>query len=217
MWQFLVNGGPVMVVLVLTSVVSLTFIIERGLALRRGKVVPPAVENALEACVTKDDLLTLQVVCQQQPSALGRLVLAAIRHLHGPKADNQDAVQTRARHEVVVLERGLVVLEVVVGIAPLLGLVGTIHGMSILFGDLGRAGSSDNSLLARGIAITLNTTLMGLLIAIPSLVAWSYLTKKVESLAVEMETLLDDFLRRQYRQAEDRPVTGPAKSAAVAR
>ena len=94
---------------------------------------------------------------------------------------------------------GVVVLEVVVGIAPLLGLVGTIHGLITLFGDLGSTGLADNSVLARGIAIALNTTLMGLLIAIPSLVAWSYYTKKVETLAVEMETLCDEFLRRQYR------------------
>ena len=53
--------------------------------------------------------------------------------------------------------------------------------------------------MAKGIAIALNTTLMGLLIAIPSLVAWSYYTKMVETLAVEMETLCDEFLRRQYR------------------
>jgi biopolymer transport protein ExbB len=80
----------------------------------------------------------------------------------------------------------------------LLGLVGTIHGLIRLFGDLGRSGLQDNSVLASGIAIALNTTLMGLLIAIPSLIAWSYYNKKVENLTVEMETLCDEFLRRYY-------------------
>jgi biopolymer transport protein ExbB len=64
--------------------------------------------------------------------------------------------------------------------------------------------------LARGIAIILNTTLMGLLIAIPSLVFWSYYTKKVETVAVEMETLCDGFIRRQYRK----PRGGPKPAAA---
>ena len=120
-------------------------------------------------------------------------------HLDRPREENVDAIQTRARHEVLRLERGLVVLEVVVGVAPLLGLVGTIHGLITLFGDLGSVGLGDNAALARGIAIALNTTLAGLLIAIPSLVAWSYYTRKVETFAVEMETLCDEFLRRQYR------------------
>jgi biopolymer transport protein ExbB len=67
-----------------------------------------------------------------------------------------------------------------------------------LFSDLGRSGLADNSVLAAGIAIALNTTLTGLIIAIPSLMAWSYYSKKVETLTVEMETLCDGFLRRFY-------------------
>jgi len=199
MLQFLIAGGPFMLLLVLTSIVSLTFIIERGLALRRGRVVPLAVADALKRWRGSADLTALKVTCQQGNSTLGRLVLTAIEYLPLPRQENQEAVQTEARQEVEHLERGLVVLEVVVGISPLLGLVGTLHGLITLFGDLGRSGLADNSVLAKGIAIALNTTLMGLLIAIPSLVFWSYFTKKVETLGVEMETRLEDFLRHQYR------------------
>ena len=109
-----------------------------------------------------------------------------------------DAVQTLARHEVVRLERGLVVLEILVGIAPLLGLVGTIYGMMSLFTDLGQTGLTDVTRLAQGIGLILHATLIGLLIAIPSLIFWSFYNKKVEMLAVEMETLCEEFIRRQY-------------------
>lgn len=187
-------------VLLATSVVALTFIIERGIALRRSRLVPAKLEQAIDRCHGQEDLPKLQMECQQYRSALGRLVMTAVEHLSGPKADNADAVQTRARNEVQTLERGLVVLEVVVGVAPLIGLIGTIHGLIILFGDLGRQGVTDNAAFARGISIALNTTLMGFLVAVPTLVAWSYYTKKVESAAVEMETILDDFLRRLYRR-----------------
>src|SRR4029077_9654307 len=86
-----------------------------------------------------------------------------------------------------------------------LGLVGTIIGMMTLFGDLGHQGLNDASLLAKGIAVILNTTLMGLLIAIPSLIFWSYYSKKVETIAVEMETLCEEFIRRQYREEIQSP------------
>jgi len=59
---------------------------------------------------------------------------------------------------------------------------------------------NDAAKLAQGIALILNATLIGLLIAIPSLIFWSYYSKKVETIAVEMETLCDAFVRRQYRQ-----------------
>jgi len=190
----------VYILLMLTSIVGLTFIVERGLALRWHKVVPPAVEAAVESCRSREDVGMLRRVCQQQPSPLGRLLGHATEHLDWPKADNEDALQTRARHEIVRLERGLVVLEIIVGIAPLLGLVGTIIGMMSVFGDIGQAGLTDANKLANGIALILRATLLGLLIAIPALIAWSYFTKKVEMLAVEMETLCDEFIRRQYQE-----------------
>jgi biopolymer transport protein ExbB len=183
-----------------TSVVGLTFIVERALALRWQKVAPPEITAALAASKSRDDVKILCRVCEQKPSSLGRLLLLASDHLDWPKTDNVETLQTAARHEIVRLERGLVVLEIIVGIAPLLGLVGTIAGMMTLFGDIGVAGLGDAARLAKGIALILNSTLIGLLIAIPSLIAWSYFSKKVEVLAVEMEALCDEFIRRQYAE-----------------
>lgn len=186
------------ILLGLTSIVGLTFIAERALALRWSKVVPRQIANSLEACETTGDIDALRAVCEQKPSPLGRLLLMASDHLDWPKEDNVDALQTAARHEIVRLERGLVVLEIIVGIAPLLGLVGTIAGMMTVFSDVGQTGLNDAAKLAAGIALILRATLIGLLIAIPSLIAWSYYTKKVEVLAAEMEALCDAFIRRQY-------------------
>jgi biopolymer transport protein ExbB len=188
------------ILLALTSVIGLAFIVERGLALRWGKVVPPDITDALAACKTRDDVEKLRRVCAQKPSALGRLLTLAADHLDWPKVENVETLQTAARHEIVRLERGLVVLEIIIGIAPLLGLVGTIAGMMTVFGDLGQTGLNDAGKLAQGIALILRATLIGLLIAIPSLIAWSYFSKKVEVLAVEMEAFCDDFIRRQYTE-----------------
>jgi biopolymer transport protein ExbB len=191
-----------MAVLITTSIISLTFMVERGLALRWRKVIPLAVEEAVGQCRSTAELPILRRICEQNPSALSRLLVLGVEHLNWPKSENAGAMQTKARHEIARLERGLVVLEIVIGIAPLLGLVGTIYGLVKLFGTLGESGMADNSQLAGGISLALYATLMGLLIAIPSLVVWSYLTKKVETLAVEMESLCDEFLHRIYRIEE---------------
>lgn len=189
----------VYVLLIVTSIVGLTFIVERGLALRWKKVVPPEIEAAVDACQSREDAERLKRVCEKHPSALGRLLVVALERLSWPKEENVDGLQTRARHEIVKLERGLVVLEIIVGIAPLLGLVGTILGMMTTFENVGQMGLNDASKLANGIALILKATLIGLLIAIPALISWSYYTKKVEMLAVEMETLCDELVRRLYR------------------
>jgi biopolymer transport protein ExbB len=182
-----------------TSVVCVGVILWRAWLLRWNCVVPPQIADTLETHRTRAELKTIRDVCEKHPSPLGRLILLASSRLDWPKDDNMDSLEIAARHEVVQLERGLVVLEVIVGIAPLLGLVGTIAGMMTVFGDLGQTGLNDATKLAQGIALILRATLAGLLIAIPSLIFWSYFSKKVEVLAVEMETLCDEFIRRQYR------------------
>jgi biopolymer transport protein ExbB len=192
--------NAVYLLLAVTSVVCVGVIIWRAWMLRWNVVVPPALVTALEACRSREDLKNVRSQCEKNPSPLGRLIALAAERLDWPKDDNMDALETAARHEVVQLERGLVVLEVIVGIAPLLGLVGTIAGMMTVFGDLGMTGLNDAQKLAQGIALILRATLAGLLIAIPSLIFWSYFSKKVEVLTVEMETLCDDFIRRQYRE-----------------
>ncbi|HEY4415316.1 MAG TPA: MotA/TolQ/ExbB proton channel family protein [Verrucomicrobiae bacterium] len=192
----------VYILLGLTSVAGLGVILWRGWVLRWDKVVPPGIASMLTNRQSPENIQVLRQACEAQPSPLGRLLLHATDRLDWPKEENAGALETAARHEVVKLERGLVVLEIIVGIAPLLGLVGTIFGMITVFGDIGQAGMNDASKLAVGISLILRTTLVGLLISIPSLIAWSYFTKKVEVLAVEMETLCDGFIRRQYRDTQ---------------
>ena len=195
--------NAVYLLLGLTSVVCVAVILWRGWMLRWNKVVPPQITAALADCRSREDVKNVRALCEKHPSPLGRLIHLTADRLDWPKADTMDSIETAARHEIVHLERGLVVLEVIVGIAPLLGLVGTIAGMMTVFGDLGQSGLNDAAKLAQGIALILRATLAGLLIAIPSLIFWSYFSKKVEVLAVEMETLCDDFIRRQYRDQPD--------------
>lgn len=212
MFELLREGGPFVWILLVCSVVSLAFIFERGWVLRRSAVLPAEVRGLLQRLRGTGELNSLNAVCESRPSALSRLVIAAIENLRWHKDENESALEVQARQEVMQLERGLVILEIIVGIAPLLGLVGTIYGIIPLFGDFGKAVGGDNSLLARGIAAALNKTLLGLMVAIPTLVAWSYFNKKVEALAVELEAQCDLFLRRTYLHdgEESAPTAAPS-------
>src|SRR4051812_37537338 len=146
--------------LIITSIVGLTFIFERGIALRWRKVVPPEIEAAVESCQTPEDVPMLRRVCQQHDSSpMSRMLLLAADHLNRPQEETVNALQNRARREMTRLERGLVVLEIIVGIAPLLGLIGTILGMMTVFGDVGQSGLADAKKLAEGIALILRATL----------------------------------------------------------
>jgi biopolymer transport protein ExbB len=99
----------------------------------------------------------------------------------------------------------LFILEVVVGIAPLLGLLGAVSGLVTVFANLGASESvSDPRGIAKGISEALSTTIVGLAVAIPSLISYSYFSKKVEIMSAEMESLIADLMAKCYYQKEKR-------------
>jgi biopolymer transport protein ExbB len=200
----------IIVMLVITSITCVTFIIERGLALREKKVVPQPLIDAVLNYKSGRDLQMVKSVCAQNRSPLSRLLLFATDHLDQPKNETSSLLETRARYEITKLERGLVILEIIVGIAPLMGLVGTIYGLIILFANMKGGSSVENAQFASGISTALNATLMGLMIAIPALISWSYYSRKVETFAVSMEGLCEEFLRKHYRTEAAFPNGEPA-------
>lgn len=196
---FFARGGLFMWPLLACSIVSVTVMILRGLALRRKIVMPAIVESEIERLAPGESPERLSRLVYHDPSSLARIARVALQHLRGPRSENVEVVQTRARHEMVRLERGLIILEVIVGIAPLLGLIGAVSGLVHVFSNLGlSSGASDTRQIALGIAEALNATVFGLSIAVPTLVGFTYFSRKVEVMSVEMETLVLELINNCY-------------------
>src|SRR5947209_20140616 len=196
---FFARGGLFMWPLLACSIVSVTTMILRGLALKRKQVMPPAIEEEIERLAPGESPERLSRLVHYDRWSLARVVRVALQHLRAPRSENVEAVQTRARHEMVRLERGLVVLEVIVGIAPLLGLIGTVSGLIHVFASLGlSAGAADAKKIALGISEALSTTIFGLGIAVVTLIAFVYFSKKVEVLSIEIESLVTELLSKCY-------------------
>jgi len=210
--SFFVKGGLFMWPLLVCSIVSVTTIILRGIALREKNVMPLEIQNEIERLAPGESPERLSRIVHHDPSSLARIVRVALQHLRGPRSENVEVVETRARHEMVRLEKGLIVLEVITGIAPLLGLIGAVSGLVHVFSNLGlSSGASDTRQIALGIAEALNATVFGLSIAVPTLIAFSYFSKKVEVMSVEMETLVVELISKCYYGRSSRDVM-PAKS-----
>jgi len=210
--SFFVKGGLFMWPLLVCSIVSVTTIILRGIALREKNVMPLEIQNEIERLMPGESPERLSRIVHHDPSSLARIARVALQHLRGPRSENVEVVETRARHEMVRLEKGLIVLEVITGIAPLIGLIGAVSGLVHVFSHLGlSSGASDTRQIALGIAEALNATVFGLSIAVPTLIAFSYFSKKVEVMSVEMETLVVELISKCYYGRSSREVM-PAKS-----
>ncbi|MDB4454875.1 MotA/TolQ/ExbB proton channel family protein [bacterium] len=187
-WKFFSEGGIFMLFLALCSLVAITVIIMKFLSLKREQILPPHLESEVENFeehLEKDTLGELQTEFERGENALARLCTVAISNAGRTQGEVQEAVQSSAREEIVRMNSGMPVLDVIITIAPLLGLLGTTSGLMTVFGDL-----DDKDTISRGIAVALSTTIVGLAIAVPAVIAQSYFTRRIETMAARLEVLL---------------------------
>lgn len=201
--NFFIEGGPFMVPIILCSVFAVTIMLERSFALRRALIIKPSLSKAIMDLRYGEDTTLIEQLSSGEETTLSRLVASCLQHMPWPKAENMEALQTRARAEVSSMERGIVILEIAVGIGPLLGLLGTVYGLIVIFGHMtNQEFSSQGLYIARGISQALHCTVAGLVVAIPSLIAFSIFSRRVENYAVELESLCSDLLVKLYANAE---------------
>ena len=193
-WEYFEAGGYFMYPLLLCLLVGFTVIIFKLLSLRRAHILPPDLAlqvDRFEERVAAGTIESLLAEFERGNTALARLALVAVKNRGKSQADISDAVQTTARHEVLHLNAGMTALDVVIVVSPLLGLLGTASGLAFLFQEMGKAGDmSDAQRIAQGIAVALNTTIFGLAITIPCVIAQSFFNRKIESFTTELEMLL---------------------------
>jgi biopolymer transport protein ExbB len=186
-WKFLEAGGVTMIPLGLCSLIGLAIILERGLALRRKSILVPEVVSVVESIRSPQDISLVLAVCEKHEGPLASIFRTALQHRHLSPEELKEIIGDQGRQEIRVLERGLVALETIAAITPLLGLFGTVIGIFKIFGVISEIGVGQAKLLSAGIGEALITTIAGLAVAIPALVAYNYLTNRAENFVMDIE------------------------------
>lgn len=200
--EFFRTGGWFIAPILVCWFISLTVIIWKGLDLRRRLIIPQDLASELENVEThlvEGRFPALQATLDSDPSPLARICRAAISPVHQNAESAARAAETVAREEISKLERGIPVLEIIFTIAPMLGLIGTVSGLVSIFSSLGSASTAGQSAeqarqIALGIAEAMNTTIAGLVVAVPALVAQVLYSRHLERLALRLSTLVTHFL-----------------------
>lgn len=193
-WEFLEKGGVFMVPLCITSIIGMMAIIYKFLSLARNRVIPDDLARKVidfEKLAAEDQATPILKEFEKGESTLARLCHVAIRHRGKPQSDIVQSVEASAREETSRLHAGIGVLDIVITVAPLLGLLGTASGLVTIFQGLSDA--ADHLAIARGIAEALNTTIFGLTIAVPCVISHGYFTRRIEVLTARLESLLADL------------------------
>ncbi|MBI1317603.1 MAG: MotA/TolQ/ExbB proton channel family protein [Candidatus Hydrogenedens sp.] len=193
-WELIAVGGWPMVLLGLCSVAGLAIVIERSLGLRRGAVLSGAVVALTDNYPGEAQAQQALGTCQRAKGAYARIIEELLRKRQLDHAQAIETMRAVGRTQVGQLERGLAVLEIIAGISPLIGLLGTVLGMVTVFNAITAQGLGNPQVLSEGISEALITTVGGLAVAIPAFASHAILSRRVESLAVEMQDRATSFL-----------------------
>lgn len=179
------SGWPIWPLL-FASVIAMALIIERSLSLRRARIVPSGLLDQILADIKSRGVTQPLITSVDAHSPLGRVLAAGLRNTGSSREVMKEAIEETGRAVAHELERYLTTLGTLAAVSPLLGLFGTIVGMIEIFSSQGVNGANPQQ-LAQGISIALNTTGLGLIIAIPATIFWRHFRALIDSFIIDME------------------------------
>ena len=184
----LANGGPMMWLLLVLSGVAIVVFIERALYCHRSQINSAEFLNGVRTVLKRDNIVEALSICDATPGPVARLVRAAIVNREKGKEGVREVLEDAGLVEVPRLEAKLNLLATVAQIAPLLGLLGTVHGFISVFYQMGDAGLNAHfGQLSQGIWRALISAGAGIAVAIPTHVGYNYLVSRVNVIVLDME------------------------------
>ncbi|MBL9148209.1 MAG: MotA/TolQ/ExbB proton channel family protein [Phycisphaerae bacterium] len=197
-WDLTLKGGPVMIPIAIVSLVGLAIVIERLVSLRRARVVPPDFVAGLRASLESGPDAALER-CRASSLPIARVAAAALERWDRPQEEVADAIAEAGVREAVGLRKNLRGLSVVVAVSPLLGLLGTIFGMIGAFRTVAASAEAlgRTELLAAGIYEAMVTTAAGLVVAIPALLAYHWISAKADALSLAIDAACAELAKER--------------------
>lgn len=194
MYQFVMKGGYLMYPIMICSIITLAILFERLFALRRSRIIPEKFIIEVSDLVRQERMEDAMTQCRLNNSSIARVLMAGISRHKKTRMQVKEAIEDVGRLEAANLERFLTVLGTIAGIAPLLGLLGTVTGMIKAFSVISQAGIGNPQMLAGGISEALITTAAGLTVAIPAFVFYKLLRSRVDKRILRMERVSIEIL-----------------------
>lgn len=210
MWELIVKGQWFMIPLLACSVLGIAVIVERWLTLRAQRREADAFLAEFDKLIRMRDLAAARQLCQDRPSIMAGMMVAGLERFEELREQDSVAflhdqvnrsIEEQGTFAVSELEMHLGILASIGTVAPLLGFAGTVTGMIEAFGQIAQANDINVTLVAGGISEALITTAAGLIVAIPTIIAFNYFTKQVGQLTLAMEESANAMLGEIVRQA----------------
>ena len=190
-WQFIFLGGPLMIPIFLCSVFAVGIVMEKFVYLKKVSTDIVAFKKNVFDSIRNNKVKEALQLCETNASPIAKILKAGIIKYGSSREDIKENMEDVSLYEIPKLESRLSALATIAHVSPLLGLLGTVAGMTTCFNAIYLRASAMNPVtsgdLAKGIFEALATTLAGLLIAIPTYITYNYFVGRVHYFVIEME------------------------------
>ena len=203
-WKIFLTGGPLMWPILICSILALAIIIEKFLHLNKIRIDFKGFLDSIIEKLKGANIKDAVSVCEKEKAPVASILRAGILKYSASRDEIKEAMEDASLYEIPRLEKNLNALATIAHVSPLLGLLGTVTGMVRAFQVIQLKATSVSPVspgdLAGGIWEALLTTVFGLIVAIPTFVAYNFFVSRVNSVVVNMEraaTELVNFITQQ--------------------
>lgn len=190
------NWNIILIVIGICSLLSFTIFIERLLHLRKSEIDTNAFIIALRKNISDGNIVEAIQTCEKAGGTIANIVRAGLGKHNRTKEEIENAMEVSGLIEIAHLEKNAKILSIIAHIAPLIGLLGTVLGFIQAFSEMRMSGLVDISATRIGEAMeyALVTTAAGLVVAIPSVLAYNYIVSRIEGFILEIQTTSSEIL-----------------------
>lgn len=187
-----------MIPLALMWVFAVYIFFERLLTVNKAGKVPPSFMNNVKEMVTRGDINGARIVCTQNDTPIARIIEKGIMRIGKPIENIEKSMENTGRLELYKMEKNMVILTIIAGIAPMFGFLGTIAGMIQTFFNISITSDITLGTIAGGIYVKMITSATGLLIGIMAYIGYSYLNAQIDKVVNQMEAASAEFIDVLY-------------------
>ena len=193
-YNFLEQGGIIIIPIILGSVISFAIFLERMIFLKEKNIASDKLYNELHDLIKEDKISEAQTLTKHDDKqALSIIMNKVLQNWHKDKQNLRDIADEKGKKEVKKMENYISIISIIAVISPLMGLLGTVTGMITVFKQFIYS-QQDPTFMSDGISKALITTAAGLIVAIPALLGSKYLYSRIDNLILDLEDKLFNLI-----------------------
>lgn len=195
LWQLAKEGGWIMLVLAVFSIVAIYIFTERFITINKASKKDDTFMDNIRNYMIEGKLDEAKTLCKEKDTPISRMIEKGISRIGKPLNDIQTAIENVGNLEVSKLEKGVALIGMISGAAPMLGFLGTVTGMIRAFYDMSMAGNNiDIELLSTGIYEAMVTTVGGLIVGIIAFILYNIIVSRIDNVVNLLESKSIEFM-----------------------